>query len=382
VLAFLDAIGSRKEAKALRNIDSLTERLVPLEYEHYLARPGHPHPKLIDLLSEQGLLNLADRKGLTSVESKRFLARAAVKLARVSLSPILLVLTHTLQASHLLVHYIKDRAVLNEMNASHSEGNLLAYIGPPFSLAKYSRDGDFILIDMPSQPILNGYLANKIVILAQDDSGTRACVLVVGKDELDLVEKLPARIGLLTTDVAVLALRSRRMHVRRALAIDVPLGPLAAEQTHIALVWLVGALAGITKEALLSAVERSRQRFQWGKPIYQHELVRKHLASIFCDLQALDAMAFYLCTPAAAAKESPSQPNQNFDREAKVSLLNVALELTMDAVDRAVQIFGGFGYSLLSPIARHYLDVQALSALLRSSVDFDEVSARAALAST
>ena len=78
-------------------------------------------------------------------------------------------------------------------------------------------------------------------------------------------------------------------------------------------------------------------------------------------------------------KESSSQLNQNFGKEVEVSLLNMALELTMDAVDRAVQIFGGFGYSLLSPIARHYLDVQALSALLRSSVDFDEISARAAL---
>jgi len=381
VLGFLDAGGSRKESKVLKEIDLLTEELLPLEYEYYLTRPRHPHPKLISLLGERGLLDLANWKKPTSVENKGFLARLAAKLARISLSPVLLVLTHTLQASHLLVYYAKDKSTLNKMGISNLnlEGNLLAYIGPPFSFAKYSHDGNFILLDVPPQAIPNGALADRIAILAQDDSGSRASVLVIGKHEVEVLEEAPARVGLLTTDIAILALKLKKVPIERALAIDVPLQPISAKQTHTALVWLVGALAGIAKEVLLSVIERSRQRIQWGKPIYQHELVRKHIAGIFRDLQVLDALALYLCSSNDRPRAAVGRLNSGSNVKEGTPLLNVALELATDVVDRAVQVFGGFGYSLLSPVARYYLDVQALSTLLRNSIDFDEVSAKAAL---
>ena len=55
-----------------------------------------------------------------------------------------------------------------------------------------------------------------------------------------------------------------------------------------------------------------------------------------------------------------------FNKEVRLSVdqstaiaKRVASQLACDSADRAVQVFGGFGYSLLSPVGRHWLDTRA-----------------------
>ncbi len=116
---------------------------------------------------------------------------------------------------------------------------------------------------------------------------------------------------------------------------------------------------GVIEDCLAEVIAYGKERQQHGKAIARHQLVQEHIASIEMDRVASDA----LIMQAAAAKDASAAEPVNAELRAKADLLAAQAKLftanaAWDAADRAVQIYGGRGWSSLYRVGRHLMDVR------------------------
>jgi alkylation response protein AidB-like acyl-CoA dehydrogenase len=107
----------------------------------------------------------------------------------------------------------------------------------------------------------------------------------------------------------------------------------------------------LTQAVLNLATDYARQRHQFGRPISQFQAVQFKLADIATELEA----ARWLTYRAAYLRDT----GQPFLKEASMAKLKASRVATM-AASEAVQIHGGVGYMLDSPVARFYCDSKVL----------------------
>jgi alkylation response protein AidB-like acyl-CoA dehydrogenase len=107
----------------------------------------------------------------------------------------------------------------------------------------------------------------------------------------------------------------------------------------------------LTQAVLDLALDYARQREQFGRPIAQFQAIQFKLADIATELEA----ARWLTYRAAYLRDT----GQPFLKEAAMAKLK-ASRLAVSAASEAVQIHGGLGYMLDSPVARFYCDAKVL----------------------
>jgi short-chain 2-methylacyl-CoA dehydrogenase len=107
----------------------------------------------------------------------------------------------------------------------------------------------------------------------------------------------------------------------------------------------------LTQAVLDMATEYARQRVQFGQPISKFQSVQFKLADIATELEA----ARWLTYRAAALRDA----GQPFQKEAAMAKLK-ASRVATGAASEAVQIHGGLGYMLETPVARFYCDSKVL----------------------
>jgi alkylation response protein AidB-like acyl-CoA dehydrogenase len=99
------------------------------------------------------------------------------------------------------------------------------------------------------------------------------------------------------------------------------------------------------------ALDYAKHRVQFGQPISKFQAIQFKLADIATELEA----ARWLTYRAASLRDT----NQPFLKEASMAKLK-ASRLAVWAASEAVQIHGGLGYMLDSPVARFYCDAKVL----------------------
>ena len=107
----------------------------------------------------------------------------------------------------------------------------------------------------------------------------------------------------------------------------------------------------LTQAVLDMAMEYAQQRVQFGQPISKFQAIQFKLADIATELEA----ARWLTYRAAALRDA----GEPFLKEAAMAKLK-ASRLAVSAASEAVQIHGGLGYMLDSPVARFYCDAKVL----------------------
>jgi short-chain 2-methylacyl-CoA dehydrogenase len=107
----------------------------------------------------------------------------------------------------------------------------------------------------------------------------------------------------------------------------------------------------LTQAVLDLATSYATQRVQFGQPISKFQAVQFKLADIATELEA----ARWLTYRAASLRDS----GQPFKKEAAMAKLK-ASRLAAWAASEAVQIHGGLGYMLETPVARFYCDAKVL----------------------
>ena len=106
---------------------------------------------------------------------------------------------------------------------------------------------------------------------------------------------------------------------------------------------------GITRAALDKAVEYAKQRQQFGAPIASYQAIGWRLADIYTELEAARLLVYQ-----AACLADNGQP---FRTQAAMAKL-YATELAMKATTLGIQVFGGYGYMMDSPMQRYFRDAK------------------------
>jgi len=112
---------------------------------------------------------------------------------------------------------------------------------------------------------------------------------------------------------------------------------------------IVAQALGITRAVLESASLYASQRVQFGGPIGQNQAIAWKLAEMAMNLEAarlLTYQAAYLCDNGLP-----------FTTQAAMAKLS-ATELAMRSAIDGIQIFGGIGYMMDSPMQRHFRDAK------------------------
>lgn len=106
---------------------------------------------------------------------------------------------------------------------------------------------------------------------------------------------------------------------------------------------------GITRAVLDKAVDYAKERKQFGAPLSSYQGIAWRLADIATELEAAR-----LLTYKAACLVDQGQPSRKEAAMAKV----YATELAMRASVFGVQVFGGYGYMMDSPMQRYFRDAK------------------------
>lgn len=213
---------------------------------------------------------------------------------------------------------------------------------------KAQPDGDHYLLNGTKIFITNGGEAHTYVIIASTDPsrGVRGLTaFVVGKGTPGFAfgknEKKMAFPSLPNRELIFSDCRVPRENVlgREGGGFLVAMRTLGVGRIGMA----IGAV-GVARAALEAAVPYARQRHQFGKPISSFQAIQFMLADMATEIDAAR-----LLTWRSAWLKDQGKP---FEKEAAMAKL-YASEVAMRVTTKAVQIFGGYGYTRDFPVERY-----------------------------
>jgi alkylation response protein AidB-like acyl-CoA dehydrogenase len=225
----------------------------------------------------------------------------------------------------------------------------------------YERRGDQFVLNGVKYLISNGGIANAIVTFAypRGRTGRISAFIVDTKGPGFSSEDLTAKLGMPTANTAMFELTDYAVPAANLLGDEgngfrIAMGTLVSGRISVA-----SGCLGVIEDCLTEASSYARERVQHGKPIAKHQLVQEHIAAIEMDRVATEALVM----KAAQAKDASHAEPKNAELLARAELLAAQAKLfaanaAWDAADRAVQVYGGRGWSTLYRPGRHLQDVR------------------------
>lgn len=228
----------------------------------------------------------------------------------------------------------------------------------------YRREGDRYLLNGVKYLISNGSIADAVIVFAfpEDKSGKerRMSAFIVDTEGSTFeAEQLHAKLGMFSADTGMFQMTDHPVPACNLL------GP-EGEGFRIAMHTLVsGRLSvaagclGTIEDCLVEVVNYSKERRQHGKEIARHQLVQEHIAMIEMHRVTSDAMIERAAIAKQKSDESPGDKALYAEADIRVAQAKFhASGAAWDAADRAVQVFGGRGWSELYRPGRHLQDVR------------------------
>ena len=218
------------------------------------------------------------------------------------------------------------------------------------------EDGDSWVINGSKAWITNASLTDVIVVFLRTDPGA-------GSKSFSLMLVETDRPGLtIGPKEKKMGLRGSPAHPLTFEDVRVPKSNLLGERgrgLHQTMAILdsgrvgIGALAvGLAQGAYEEALRYARERVAFGKPIAEHQAIQFMLADMATEIHAGRLMLRY-----AAWLEDQGQ---RFSLEASMAKLFTS-EMAERVAYKAVQIFGGYGYSREYAVERIYRDVRLMT---------------------
>jgi len=229
----------------------------------------------------------------------------------------------------------------------------------------YERRGDKYVLNGVKYLISNGGIADAVICFGypatpQAASARRVSAFIVdAKQPGFIAETLTAKLGMFAANTAMFELRDAEVPLNNMLGAEgdgfrVAMGTLVAGRLSVA----AGCL-GVIEDCLAEVVTYAKERNQHGKPIAKHQLIQDHIAAIEVHRVSTEAIVMKAAEAKDAATANPG------DKEAakRADILAAqakyfASNAAWDAADRAVQVFGGRGWSTLYRPGRHLTDVR------------------------
>ena len=217
------------------------------------------------------------------------------------------------------------------------------------------RDEDHYVLNGAKTFITGGLLADLVIVVARtstDPENRRAglTLLVVEDGMLGFVRgRALDKIGIKAQDTAELSFDGVRVPVANRLGEEgAAFGYLGRNLPQERMTVAVGSVAQ-ARAALDATVEYVKERKVFGAPVASFQNTKFELAAVAAEVEAAQAMLDRAVLELVAGELSGADA-------AKVKLF--CTEVQARAVDRCLQLFGGYGYMLEYPIARLYADAR------------------------
>ena len=213
------------------------------------------------------------------------------------------------------------------------------------------KDGEYWVINGTKNWITHGISGNVAVVLVRtgellDSKGITAFIIERGTPGFKGGKK-ENKLGMRASETAELIFEDCRIHESQVLG-QVGDGFVQAMKILDGGRISIGALSlGIAKGAFQAAVQYSKEREQFGKPISAFQAIAFKLADMRTEIEAAEL----LLLQSAHLKNNKKKVTKE-SAIAKYYASEVAVRVSTEAV----QIFGGYGYTKDFPVEKHYRD--------------------------
>lgn len=207
--------------------------------------------------------------------------------------------------------------------------------------------------------ITNGPIADTIVLYAKTDPGKKArgiTAFIVEKGfEGFSVSKEIKKMGHKGSPTGQLILEDCRVPEKNVLlgenkGVTVMMNNLDIERT----VFAAGAV-GVAQAAFEHAVQYADAREQFGQPIGKFQFIQGKLADMYTEIEAARLLTFKAAIVAEQAKRGGKGTEIH---KLSAAALLFAGEMVERVTRNAVQVFGGYGYTLEYPVNRFFRDAK------------------------
>lgn len=228
----------------------------------------------------------------------------------------------------------------------------------------YRREGSRYLLNGVKYLISNGTIADAVVLFAFPEGTTGAqrrmsAFIVDTAGTTFQKEALHAKLGMFTSDTGMFQMNDHPVPAENMLGKEGEGFKIAMHTLVSGRLSVAAGCLGTIEDCLAEVLSYAKSREQHGKPIGKHQLVQEHIAMIEIARASSEAMIERAAIAKQASDENPSDPNLLGEADFRVAQAKFyASNAAWDAADRAVQAFGGRGWSELYRPGRHLQDVR------------------------
>ena len=225
----------------------------------------------------------------------------------------------------------------------------------------YERKGDQFVLNGVKYLISNGGIADAIVTFAypKNRQGRISAFIIDTKKPGFAAEDLTAKCGMPSANTAMFELTDYPVPAANLLGEEGQGFRIAMNTLITGRMSVAAGCLGVIEDCLEEAVDYAKQRRQHGKEIARHQLIQEHIAAIEMHRVSTEALVLKAAHAKDAADVEPA--NSMLHRAAELLAAQAKLfasNAAWDAADRAVQVFGGRGWSTLYRPGRHLNDVR------------------------
>jgi alkylation response protein AidB-like acyl-CoA dehydrogenase len=218
------------------------------------------------------------------------------------------------------------------------------------------KDGDFYVLNGTKRWITGGATSELFIVLAKTDpdAGHKGISAFLITRDLQgfSTGRLEDKMGQCASDTTDLLFSDCRVPAGRMLGKEGEGFIVAMSGLDDGRIGIAALSLGLGQAALDEAVNYSKQRVQFGRPIADNQGLRWMIADMATDVEA----ARLLVLNAAAKKDR----REKCSKEASMAKLH-ASEMANRVTGQALQIHGGYGYTREFPVERFYRDARVLT---------------------
>jgi len=215
-----------------------------------------------------------------------------------------------------------------------------------------ARDGDSYILNGTKIFITNGDVCDMVLIFANvtelGERGMTAFIVEAGRPGYSKGKKYD-KLGMRAATNADQILEDCRVPAANRLGDEGRGMRIFLELIDHGRIGIAAQALGITRAILERAVEYAKSRKQFGAPIASYQAIGWRLADMYTELEAARLLTYQ-----AACLADKGQP---FRTQAAMAKL-YATELAMRASTLGIQVFGGYGYMMDSPMQRYFRDAK------------------------
>ena len=214
-------------------------------------------------------------------------------------------------------------------------------------------EGDHYVMNGSKIFITNGYVADVFVVFAMTDKsrGTKGISAFIVESSFPgfSVGKHEEKLGLHGSPTAEIVFQDCIVPKENLLGVEGKGFSIAMATLDGGRIGIASQALGLAEGAINEAVKYAKERVQFGRRLSQFQNTQFQLADMHTRTQA----AQYLVYAAACKKQN----HEDYSMDAAMAKL-FAAETASDVTRRAVQLFGGYGYTREYPVERMMRDAK------------------------